>query len=131
MIRGLDTSVVVRLLTGAPADQADAARRTLEAQPPGSFAVSDLVVGETYFALRHHYSVPHGKAVSALRALLSDPRVMSTGASRSALAHMPDRESGAGFMDRLIHASYEADGATMLTFDRAAARLSGAQVVSR
>ena len=130
MTHGLDTSVVVRLLIGAPADQAEAARRALAAQPRGSFAVSDLVVGESYFALRHHYAVPHGEAVSALLALLTDPRVMSTGVAKSALTHMPHRESGAGFMDRLIYASYQADDVTMLTFDRAAARLPGTQLVS-
>lgn len=129
MIVGLDTSVVVRLLIGAPADQAESARQALEAQSRGSVVVSDLVVSEVYFALRHHYGVPHARAVAALLALLSDTRVVASGVARSALASMPDRESGAGFMDRLIHASYEADDVTMLTFDRGAARLPGARLI--
>lgn len=129
MTLGLDTSVVVRLLVGAPADQAECARQLLEAQPRGSVMVSDLVVSEAYFALRHHYAVPHARVVAALLALLSDARMMSTGVARSALANMPDRDSGAGFMDRLIHASYEADDVTMRTFDRGAARLPGTQLI--
>lgn len=54
MTIGLDTSVVVRLLIGEPVEQAAAARRLLDEQPRGSCAISDMVVGEAYFALRHH-----------------------------------------------------------------------------
>ena len=67
---GLDTSVVLRLLVGEPADQAEAARRMLNDQPRGSCAISDIVVGEAYLALRHHYVVPHVRVVGALSALL-------------------------------------------------------------
>ncbi len=126
MTGGLDTSVVVRLLIGEPVEQAQLARRTLEAQPRGSCAISDIVVGEAYFALRHHYSVPHGRIVSALSALLADSQVRATGVARRVLATMGGKESGAGLMDRLIHGGYEQDGLAMLTFDRVAARLPGA-----
>ncbi|MEO8336991.1 MAG: PIN domain-containing protein [bacterium] len=127
MTLGLDTSVVVRLLVGEPAEQAEAARRMLDDQPRGSCAISDIVVGEAYFALRHHYVVPHARAVGALSALLSDPRFHATGVAKRVLAQMPEREAGAGLMDRLIHGGYEHDDITMVTFDRAAARLPGAQ----
>ena len=131
MTLGLDTSVVVRLLIGEPAGQADAARRALEGQPRGSVAVSDLVIGESYFALRHHYRVPHGRAVTALSALLSDPRIVSTGVARQVLAQIPDRESGPGVMDRLIHADYQSDGISPLTFDRTASRIPGTRLLSK
>ena len=62
---GLDTSVVLRLLTGVPLGQAEAARRMLAASRDTIF-VSDLVVSESYFALRHHYEVPHANAARAL-----------------------------------------------------------------
>ncbi|MEO7458267.1 MAG: PIN domain-containing protein [Gemmatimonadaceae bacterium] len=127
MTVGLDTSVVVRLLVGAPPEQAEAARRMLDDQPRSSCAVSDIVVGEAYFALRHHYAVPHARAVHALSALLADSRVRTTGVARQVLAQIPDRESGAGLMDRLIHGDYQRDDIDMLTFDRAAARLTGAR----
>ncbi|MDQ2667130.1 MAG: PIN domain-containing protein [Gemmatimonadota bacterium] len=127
MTVGLDTSVVVRLLVGEPVGQADAARRLLDEQPRGSCAVSDIVIGETYFALRHHYLVPHARAAGAITALLSDARFRATGVARQVLAQMPDRESGAGLMDRLIHGGYDQDGVAMVTFDRAAARLPGAR----
>ena len=129
MTSGLDTSVVVRLLVGAPADQATLARQTIERATRGSVAVSDLVIGESYFALRHHYDVPHRRAISALAALVSDPRIRCTGTAAQVLASMPDRETGAGLMDRLIHGGYESDGITLLTFDRAAARLHSARLL--
>jgi predicted nucleic acid-binding protein len=123
---GLDTSVVLRLLVGAPVAQAEAARRLLQtaAEP---VLISDLVVGESYFALRHHYAAPHGAAVTALRALLDDPRVRAPGAARKVLQHAGSETPG--LMDRLIHEHYRGDGAALATFDRDAAKLKGAHLV--
>ena len=129
MTRGLDTSVVVRLLVGEPVDQALTAQSAIEGAPRGSIVVSDLVIGESYFALRHHYEVPHRKAIAALAAMVSDPRIRCMGVAGRVLAAMPDRESGAGLMDRLIHGGYEVEDMTLLTFDRGAARLPGAQLL--
>lgn len=129
MTHGLDTSVVVRLLVGEPAGQALAAQRAIERAPRGAVAVSDLVIGEAYFALRHHYGVPHRKAIVALAALISDPRIFSTGVGARVLANVPDRDAGPGLMDRLIHGAYEAEQMLLLTFDRSAARLPGAQLL--
>ena len=100
------------------------------AQPRGSVAISDLVVGESYFALRHHYDVPHARAVAALAALLADTSIRSTGVAAQVLAQSPHRESGSGHMDRLLHAAYQDDDIAVLTFDRAAARLPGAQLLT-
>lgn len=131
MTPGLDTSVVVRLLVGVPVDQAEAARRALEGQSRGSVAVSDLVIAESYFALRHHYDVPHGRAVAALSALLSDARIRSTGVAAQVLTQVAGKESNPGLIDRLIHAGYGVDDIGMLTFDRAAARLPDAKLIGR
>jgi predicted nucleic-acid-binding protein len=130
MTVGLGTSVAVRLLVGEPAKQAQAARRVLEEEARESVTISDLVVGETYFALRYHYAVPHAKAVAALRALLSDRRIRATGVARQVLDDIPDRDTGAGLMDRLIHADYARDSSVMLTFDKLAARLPSARLLT-
>lgn len=123
---GLDTSVVVRLLIGEPADQAHAARELLAG---GSGAVvSDLVVGESYFALRHHYGVPHRRAVSALIALIDGARVQARGVALEVLRAAASA-SEPGLMDRLIHADYDAMGVALHTFDRGAARLKGSVLV--
>lgn len=125
---GADTSVVLRLLIGLPEDQATQARELLMhgGEP---LAISDLVVGESYFALRHHYEVPHAEAIDALIALLSDSRIYPTGVAPSVLVTASD-ESAPGLMDRLINADYDRAGAGFVTFDRAAGRLQGATLLS-
>jgi predicted nucleic acid-binding protein len=130
---GLDTSVVVRLLTGEPADQAARARGELESSissGAGPVLVSDLVVGEAYFALLHHYSVPHAEAVAALLSLLSDRRILSHGAAREVLAEVRGGNMRPGITDRLFTRGYAQQGAGTLTCDRDASRLPGVRLLS-
>ena len=108
--------------------QAVAARALVEARP-GEVCVSDLVVAETYFALRHHYEVPHAQSVVALRALLEDRRIRPTGAALEVLRDEAGLKLSPGFVDRLIHSDYVSDGIELRTFDRAAARLSRAKLI--
>ena len=93
-------------------------------------AFSDLVISETYFVLRHHYEVPHAKAVSALRHLLADPRLHATGVAPDVLRRMTGADVAPGLMDRLIHGDYHSGGATLLTFDKDAARLSRSKLLT-
>ncbi|MFN8581401.1 MAG: hypothetical protein U0163_10545 [Gemmatimonadaceae bacterium] len=132
MTVGLDTSVAVRLLIGEPAAQCDAIHRFLgERAAAGEepAQISDLVVGETYFALRHHYQVPHAKAVAAIRALLADPRIHPSGVAAEVMRRLGVSESAPGLMDRLIHGDYLASGAVLLTLDKDAARLNRAKLI--
>lgn len=133
MTLGLDTSVVLRLLIGEPVAQLDVVDRVLgqrasTGEEPAH--VSDLVVGETYFALRHHYDVPRAKAIAAIRALLADPRLQSTGVAADVMRNLTSADAAPGLMDRLIHGDYLTAGATLLTFDRAAARLSRVKLLA-
>lgn len=132
MSRGLDTSVTVRLLTGVPEAEAEWARAAL-AEAPDPVVVSDLVVAETYFALRHHYGVPHLEAVKALHAFLSDPRVRSAGVAWQVLSDPSIRvpKPRPGMIDRLIHADYTRDAVHLLTLDRDLARLPGIRLLGR
>lgn len=124
---GLDTSVVLRLLVGAPADQAKAALAFVKGSVAAGtrVVVSDLVVTEAYFALHAHYDVPKPEAIAALlemlRSGLVEP-VDGPGIARvlEAAARPPAKP---GFVDRLIHAQYERMAASMATFERAAGRL--------
>ncbi len=128
---GLDTSVTLRLLTGTPTHQAETAR-ALVANAPSPVVVSDLVVCETYFALRHHYAVPHADAILALGALLSESRVRPSGTARVVLAELSARahvKRAPELIARLIHADYARDDITVATFDRAFESLSGAQLL--
>jgi predicted nucleic acid-binding protein len=71
MIQGgtsLDTSVVIRLLVGQPADQYRRAMEFLRGQLSAGRAVhvSDLVLAEAYFALQGFYQLPKPDALQAL-----------------------------------------------------------------
>jgi len=130
---GLDTSVVLRLLVGAPPEQAESALTFVKQSVARGVkvVVSDLVVSEAYFALHAHYDVPKAEAVSVLLEMLrsglvepADGPVLETvleAASRS--------PAKPGFVDRLIHAQYGRASAGMVTFERAAGRLSGTTVL--
>jgi predicted nucleic acid-binding protein len=130
---GLDTSIVVRLLIGESATKCEAVHRflgerALAGEEPAR--ISDLVVSETYFVLRHHYDVPHTKAIAAIRILLADPRLHATGVATDVIRHLTSADTAPGLMDRLIHGDYLTNGATLLTFDRDAARLSRAKLLA-
>jgi predicted nucleic acid-binding protein len=123
----VDTSVVLRLLTGEPIEQAESAKQALERQPH-AVHISALVVGESYFALRHHYHVPHELAVESLLALLTSDRVAAVGGVREALiaAHTTQHP---GVMDRLILADANTEDCELLTFDKRLATLEGARLL--
>lgn len=120
---GLDTNVVLRLLVGVPAEQAQLALHFLEECHRNKIkvCVSDLVVLETYHALRHYYHVPTKAAVDTLYDFLSYPAVSSCGHALSVLGEYAG--SGAGLADRLIRKSYLDHVDEVVTFDQQFARL--------
>ena len=109
--------------------QAETARALLSASRDG-VCFSDLVIGESYFLLRHHYKVLHKDAFQALAALLADPRVQCTDVSQRVL-----RDVGArgllrvvpGVMDQLILADSRSYLCTVVRFDRHLAKSVDAQ----
>lgn len=128
---GLDTSIALRLLTGSPSEQAESARAFVAAEEE-PVTISDLVVSELYFALRHHYAVSHAESVRAIHALLSDPRVRGSGVARAVFTEALSRgssKSRPGLIDSLIHADYARDGLELVTFDRDLARLPNARLL--
>jgi predicted nucleic acid-binding protein len=130
---GLDTSVVLRLLTGQSAAQAAAAVAFLDdLQRRGDRPiVSDLVVAETCFALHHHYGVSKADALGALRRLFDEGEIASSGAARAILGSRGLASAKPGFVDRLIHQDYSAGGGRMATFETASAKLDAVTVLGR
>jgi len=122
---GLDTSVVVRLLVGEPANMARVARRRLEqaVEAGERVFVSDLVIAEAYFALQHHYGIPKAQA-RALLLQFVDSGVVEPDPSTVSADLQPT--AGAGLIDRFVHSRYRALGAYTLTFERKQAALEGA-----
>jgi predicted nucleic acid-binding protein len=134
VVVGLDTSVLIRLLIGVPADQATTALELVrESRLAGRRVVaSDLVVSEAYFALHFHYDVPKPEAITALRQVLQSGLVDPADgpAVTEVLEEMARSSAKPGFVDRLIHAQYGRLPATMATFERAAGRLARVTVLS-
>ncbi len=126
---GFDTSVVLRLLTAEPANQADVALGFLkELKVAGRRAfVSDLVVSEAYFALQAHYQVPKKSAVRVLLDFVRSGFVEQeeNGAADEALESITVSSQKPGFVDRMIHAQYGKIPATLVTFEKASSKLDG------
>lgn len=122
---GLDTSVVLRLLVGAPKDQARKALDFAEDcfKKKVKVHISDLVIQETYHALCSHYQVPVPEALESLREFLATEGIVNTGQALPALQE--SLGSGPGFADRLIRRDYLQDNVqAVLTFDKKFSRLS-------
>lgn len=123
MTVGVDTSVVLRLLTGEPAAQARAALRWLrEVKASGiTPVISDLVVSEVYFALQHHYGVSKAEALRHLSLFLAGGDISVDGAVAAVLKTPGLATAKPGFVDRLIHEQYLRGGAAgTATFEKAA-----------
>ncbi len=127
----LDTTVVMRLLTGQPPKLAAAARAYLAEteQMQARVYVSNLVVLEAYFACQHHYGMPKASVLGGLHALLKMPTFVVHPQLLRLLGTDGMDKAKPGFLDRLIHAEAEAAGLPLITFEKAAARLTGAEVL--
>jgi len=130
---GLDTSVVVRLLTGEPPDQAARALAFVSESRQASnvIFVSDLVVTEAYYALHAHYGVPKSEALRTLLDLMESGLVQPEpgGCALDALRAMKSAPQKPGFADRLIHAQYRRHSAGLASFESASRRLAGARLL--
>ena len=127
----LDTSVIMRLLTGQPLDLATAARRYMaETEQAGARVfVSNLVILEAYFACQHHYGMAKDAVLTGLKRLLSMPTFVVHPQLLPLLATEGIATAKPGFLDRLIHAEATAAHLPLVTFGKAAARLPNIQVL--
>ncbi len=127
MIRryGIDTSVLVRLLTGDPEkDFAYCVRklRALVEDQTSEVFVSNQVVGEAYVAVQHHYGVSKAAARASLLDVLRSGLVAPLN-GRSVIEVL-NVSGGPGLFDRLIADDYSRAGLEVLTLDRKMAALS-------
>mgnify|MGYP000874456747 FL=1 len=131
MTAGLDTSIVLRLLVGQPADQATLAVAFLDqlSRQGHRAVVSDLVVAEVYFALQHHYGISKKDALQGLRQLFADGEIKPLGAAAEVLALGLPASAQPGFVDRLIHGAYLRETEEMVTFEKAAGRMKAVRVL--
>ena len=126
---GIDTSVLVRLITGAPPDafaHCVNRLRTLVAGGAEIFA-SNQVIGEAFVAVRHHYAVAAVDARSELSKALRSGLVAPL--NGRAVFEALEATGGPGFFDRLITDDYTRRGMTILTLDRKMAGLPGVRPI--
>lgn len=131
MTYGLDTSVVLRLLTGQPADLAEKALARYQDGIAGGdvFFVSDLVVAETYYAIQHHYGKTKEEALDALRQFSSAEGVSFSRGFLTSI-RIPDlHRANPGFVDRLLSADYASRGQVTLSCEKSFRRLPDAEVI--
>ena len=71
----IDTNIIVRHLTGDPADMA--ARATAFLESASGLLLTDLVLAETVYVLESFYYVPHAKVAEAMRSLIAFKAVIT------------------------------------------------------
>ena len=132
MTFGLDTSVVLRLLTGEPSELA---AHALERYQRGiangdDFAVSDVVAAETYYVLQHHYNKTKEESLAALTAFsVGEGISFSTGfmaATKTPNLH----KATPGFVDRMLVSGYASSGQITLSCEKSFRKLPDTEVIS-
>ena len=124
---GIDTSVLVRLLTGNPPDTSSHCERELRALARSGAEVlaSNQVIGEAYVTVQHHYGVSTADARAGLLHVLRSGLVAPLN-GRSVVAAL-EASGGPGLFDRLIADGYARAGLEVLTLDRRMAALPEAR----
>ncbi len=126
---GIDTSILVRLLTGDPPQDyqktVKAMETILRTQPDAEIFVSNQVIGEAYIAVQHHYGVSKAATREALLSVLSSGLVAPL--NGAPVIHALRSAGGCGLLDRLIAGEYQHHGLTTLTHDRKMATLPEAR----
>ena len=132
MTFGLDTSVVLRLLTGQPQEQAS---RTLARYQEGiangdSFCVSDIVASEVCYAIQHHYGKTNEEALSALKGFSAGEGI-SFSQNFAVSINTPDiHKANPGFVDRMLVSGYREQGQITLSCEKSFRRLADTEVIS-
>lgn len=126
MIRryGIDTSILVRLLTGLPAEEYERCRREMSNLVESGHAevfASNQVVGEAYVAVKHHYRITSSDARAGLLRILTGGLV--TPLNGQAVITALETAGGPGLFDRLIADDYARAHLEVLTLDRKMADL--------
>lgn len=132
-MRGLDTNVLVRFLLRDDRDQAEIAKAAIDRAVAGGepLVVGLLTLMELEWVLRSSGGLDKASIVRAIERLLAyrDLLFESEDAVEQALYWF--QNSKADFADCLMIAQYRRTGcSTMLTFDAAAAKIPGGQLLT-
>ncbi|MCF6313247.1 MAG: hypothetical protein L3J39_12425 [Verrucomicrobiales bacterium] len=128
---GVDTSVLMRLLTGLPEKQFELALDQMkETTSLGKrLLVSNLVVCEAYYACQHHYKMPKQDVLLGLHRLLSHPTFSVEDGLLDLLSQGGLASAKPGFIDRLIHLEYTKARTGLISFEKSAKKLPKTKIL--
>ena len=131
MNAGLDTSVLVRIVSGLPREQAEAVALRIGQilDDDGVCEVSDIAVVEAYYALQQFYGMTKKQVLGHFRTLSLTPGFRFSPEASAALATPNVERASPGFVDRILAAGYRARGATTFSCEKSFRRLPLAEVV--
>ena len=123
----LDTNVLLRFITGDPADQASQAADLVQAAEAGKVRLSVLpmVLAEAVFVLTGFYEHPRSKTAEVLSHLISCPGFHSEEQDRMLHALKLFGAGKLDFVDCYLAAASIRDGRTVVSFDRDFTKLHG------
>ncbi len=118
--RFLDTSVIVRYLTGDPADLAVLAQRIVDDDV--TLTLTDVVLTETLYVLTSVYRIPREIVVDRVIGLVSKKNIVVYALDKDTVIHgllMCRRSGRVSISDAMIWAAARTAGATRIfTFDQ-------------
>ena len=115
---GIDTSVLVRLVTGEPpSDFTQCVERLNALKAAGSEVLaSNQVIGEAYITVQHHYDVTEPEARAELVRVFQSGLVSPL--NGPSIIEILQASDSPGLFDRLIANDYHRDGLDVFTLDR-------------
>jgi len=127
----LDTTFLIRLLTGDPVPQFHLAAGFLQKceREEDVAEVLDLVLAEAYFALQYHYGFPKDAALKSLFQFAQQPVVAVSQHALEILSLSGLSSANPGFVDLLIHGSSRTKNCKLVTFEKKAHKLEGVIVL--
>lgn len=132
MTYGLDTSVVLRIVTADPPLLANIVQTRIEEilTEGNDLFVSSVVASEAYYALQHHYLKTKEEAVVALRALSEEDGITFSAEAKAALETPEAWKASPGLVDRMITAEYSANGYITISCEKDFRKLDLTEIIA-
>ena len=108
----VDTNILVRHLTGDPAELAVRATRYLEVE--SALLLADLIVAETVYVLESFYEAPREQVAEAIRSLLAFHSIISVDPALLLRAVEVYETDGLDFADAYLVACAESTGVNLV-----------------
>jgi predicted nucleic acid-binding protein len=119
----VDTNVLIRHLTGDPAEMAE--RATVSLRDGGELLLADLVVAECVYVLESFYGVEKTRVAALMRSALAMPTLSAIDPESLLRALQVYELEGLDFAEAYLVAQAEATGVReILSFDRSIDRVA-------